>query len=256
MSQLKHAVSWWCFVPDKMTPDAFVKTVAALGYHAIDLVSPEYYGLVKDHGLEISAVQGHALSPQGLNRLENRGSIERELEISLSRAVQWQIPYLICFSGNRAGLSDEQGIENTAANLQYFGNMAEDAGVTLILELLNSKVDHPDYQCDRTAWGVQVCQNVNSPRVQLLYDIYHMQVMEGDVIRTIQEHHRFLGHYHTAGNPGRHEIDDSQELNYRPIVQAILDTGFSGYLAQEFVPTGDPAASLKHALEICWFDRI
>ncbi len=251
MGSLKHSVSWWCFVPDKMTPEAFVRSVAALGYDAIDLVSPEYYPLVIDHGLEIAAVQGHALAPQGLNRLENRGSIERELAVSFARAAQWKIPYLICFSGDRAGLSDEQGIENTAANLSYFAKMAEDAGVTLILELLNSKVDHPDYQCDRTAWGVRVCELVNSPRVQLLYDIYHMQVMEGDVIRTIRDHHRHFGHYHTAGNPGRNEIDDTQELNYRPIVRAILETGFEGYLAQEFIPNGDPVAGLKHALEIC-----
>ena len=251
MSQLEHSVSWWCFVPDKMTPEAFVRAVASLGYDAVDLVSPEYYQLVKDHGLKIAAVQGHALSPQGLNRLENRGSIERELQVSLTRAAQWQIPYLICFSGNRDGLSDEEGLANTAANLSYFARMAQDAGVTLIMELLNSKVDHPDYQCDRTAWGVKVCQFVNSPRVQLLYDIYHMQIMEGDVIRTIRDNHRYFGHYHTAGNPGRNEIDDSQELNYRPIVKAIRDTGFEGYLAQEFIPNGDPVAGLKHALEIC-----
>lgn len=251
MGWLKHSVSWWCFVPDKMTPEAFVHTVASLGYDAIDLVSPEHYALVKDHGLEIAAVQGHALQPKGLNRLENRSSIEKELEVSLARAVQWKIPYLICFSGDRAGLSDEQGAENAAANLSYFAKMAEDAGVTLVIELLNSKVDHPGYMCDRTSWGVQVCQMVNSPHVQLLYDIYHMQVMEGDVIRTIQDNHRYFGHYHTAGNPGRNEIDESQELNYRPIVNAILDTGFKGYLAQEFIPKGDPAASLKNALAIC-----
>ncbi|MBK8026816.1 MAG: TIM barrel protein [Chloroflexi bacterium] len=234
-----------------MTPEAFVSAVASLGYDAIDLVGPEHDALVKDHGLEIAAVQGHALKPEGLNRLENRGSIEKELEASLARAVQWQIPYLICFSGNRAGLSDEQGIENTAANLSYFARMAEDAGVTLIVELLNSKVDHPDYQCDRTAWGVEVCRQVESPRVQLLYDIYHMQIMEGDVIRTIRENHRYFGHYHTAGNPGRNEIDDSQELNYRAIVRAMREIGFDGYLAQEFIPLGDPLAGLKNALEIC-----
>ncbi len=251
MGQLKHSVSWWCFVPQIMTPAAFVQTVADLGYDAIDLVEPEDYKLVRDHGLEIAAVRGHALRPEGLNRLEHRASIEGELTASLKLAADWHIPYVICFSGNRLGLSDEQGAENTAANLSYFAKMAEDAGVTLILELLNSKVDHRDYQADSTTWGVKVCQMVNSPRVKLLYDIYHMQVMEGDVIRTIRDYHAYFGHYHTAGNPGRNEIDESQELNYRPIAQAIRDTGFTGYLAQEFIPTGDPVAGLKNALEIC-----
>ena len=166
-------------------------------------------------------------------------------------AAQWNIPNLICFSGNRGGLDDATGAEITAENLRAVAKMAEDAGVTLVLELLNSKVDHPDYQCDKTAWGVQVCRMVDSPRVRLLYDIYHMQIMEGDIIRTIRENHANFGHYHTAGNPGRNEIDASQELNYPAIVRAIAETGYTGYVAQEFIPTGDPVVALQAAFDLC-----
>src|SRR5262249_37186357 len=156
---------------------------------------------------------------------------------------------VIVFSGNRNGQEDSLGAEITAENLRRVSKVAEDAGVNLIIELLNSKVDHPDYQCDSTAWGVKVCQMVDSPRVKLLYDIYHMQVIEGDVIRTIHDNHQYFAHYHTAGNPGRNEIDDSQELNYRPIMQAIVDTGYDGYVGQEFVPLHDPIQSLKQAFD-------
>jgi hydroxypyruvate isomerase len=186
-----------------------------------------------------------------MNRRENQARIAQEIRANLDLAVQWGIPNLICFSGNRNGISDSEGAEITAETLRHVAKMAEDAGVTLVLELLNSKVDHPDYQCDHTAWGVQVCQMVDSPRVKLLYDIYHMQIMEGDVIRTITDNHAWFGHYHTAGNPGRHEIDQTQELNYLPIMRAIAATGYDGYVAQEFIPVNDPVAGLKQAFEVC-----
>nr|MBA2678580.1 TIM barrel protein [Ktedonobacteraceae bacterium] len=165
--------------------------------------------------------------------------------VNLELAARWGIPNLICFSGNRAGLDDERGAEITAEGLRRVAKAAEDANVTLVLELLNSKVDHPDYQCDRTPWGVKVCQMVDSPRVKLLYDIYHMQIMEGDLMRTIREHHQWFGHYHLAGNPGRHEPDGTQEINYPPIFQAIASTGYTGYIGHEYVPTGDPIEALK-----------
>jgi hydroxypyruvate isomerase len=158
---------------------------------------------------------------------------------------------VIVFSGNRDGLDDKTGAEITAQGLKRLARTAQDEGVTLILELLNSKVDHPDYQADKTIWGVQVCQMVDSPAVKLLYDIYHMQVMEGDIIRTIREHHAYFGHYHTAGNPGRQELDERQELQYKPIIQAIAATGYKGYLGHEFIPTGDPEVALRQAFEIC-----
>jgi hydroxypyruvate isomerase len=251
MSLIQQSVSWWCFVPDQLTPEAFVRAAAETGYAAIDLVGQEYWPLIKDHGLKIAAVTGHQSLTDGLNRRENAGRIEQELRANLALAGQWGIPNLICFSGNRNGMDDVTGAEITAETLRRVAPMAEDAGVTLVVELLNSKVDHPDYQCDKTAWGVQVCQWVGSPRVKLLYDIYHMQIMEGDVIRTIRENYAWFGHYHTAGNPGRNEIDQTQELNYPAILRAIAETGYTGYVAQEFIPARDPVTSLRQAFEIC-----
>jgi hydroxypyruvate isomerase len=251
MQSIRQSISWWCFVPDKLTPEALVGAAAEIGYDAVELVGQEYWQLAKEHGLHIAAVNGHQSIADGLNQRENRVRIERELTANIALAARWGIPNLICFSGNRRGLDDATGAEITAENLRVVAKRAEDAGVTLVLELLNSKVDHPDYQCDRTACGVKVCQMVNSPRVKLLYDIYHMQIMEGDVIRTIRENYPYFGHYHTAGNPGRHELDESQELNYPPIVRAIRDTGYDGYLGQEFIPTGEPRAALKAAFDLC-----
>ena len=228
-----------------------MRAATQIGYEAIDLVPSEFWPLVRDHGLKIAAVDGHASIHDGLNRRENSGRIVGELESNIARAAEWGIPNLICFSGNRDNHGDVEAAEITAENLRQVARLAEDSGVTLVLELLNSKVDHPGYQCDHTDWGIKVCEMVASPRVQLLYDIYHMQIMEGDVIRTISKNHTYFGHYHTAGNPGRHEIDDSQELNYPAIMRAILDTGYVGYVAQEFVPAGEPIAALRSAFRIC-----
>jgi hydroxypyruvate isomerase len=248
---IRQSVAWWCFVPEKLTPEALVRAAAEIGYEGVDLVEQAYWQLVKDHGLQIASIRGHEALTDGLNRRENRVRIEREIQANVQLAAQWGNPNLICFSGNRNGIDDQTGAEITAENLRAVAKIAEDAGVTLVLELLNSKVDHPDYQCDKTAWGVQVCQWVDSPRVKLLYDIYHMQIMEGDVIRSIRDYHAHFGHYHTAGNPGRHELDDTQELNYAPIMRAIAETGYDGWVAQEFIPTGDPVAGLKQAFEVC-----
>jgi hydroxypyruvate isomerase len=159
--------------------------------------------------------------------------------------------HLICFSGNRDGMDDETGMKNCAAGLKRLLPLAEKRGVVLVMELLNSRVNHKDYMCDHTAWGVELVKRVGSERFKLLYDIYHMQIMEGDIIRTIQTQHQHFAHYHTAGNPGRHEIDASQELNYPAIMRAIAETGYTGYVGQEFIPTGDPIAGLKAAFELC-----
>ena len=177
--------------------------------------------------------------------------VEQELRSNIERAVRWRIPNLICFSGSRGGLDDATGAEITAEGLRRVARAAEDAGVTLVLELLNSKIDHQDYQCDRTTWGIRVCEMVGSPRVKLLYDIYHMQIMEGDVIRTIRDSHAYFGHYHTAGNPGRHDLDEGQELYYPAIMRAILATGYDGYVSHEFIPRGEPVTALKAAFDRC-----
>jgi hydroxypyruvate isomerase len=251
MSYIKQSVAWWGFVPGKMTPEQLVHGAVAIGYEAIELMEPAYWQLVKDHGLTIASFGGHQSLTEGLNRRENHHHIEGEILANLKLAEKWGIPNLICFSGNRNGLDNDTGAAVTAEGLRRVAKAAEDAGVNLVLELLNSKVDHLDYQCDRTAWGVKVCQMVNSPRVKLLYDIYHMQIMEGDIIRTIRNYHMYFGHYHTAGNPGRHEIDDTQELYYPAILRAIAATGYEGYVCHEFIPQGDPLAGLKRAFELC-----
>jgi hydroxypyruvate isomerase len=251
MSNIKQSVAWWCFAPGLLAPKQLVHTAADIGYVAIDLAPPEHWPLIKEHGLVNSAVSGHASIADGLNRRENHDRIEREILANIRQAEQWSIPNLICFSGNRAGLGDAEGAEICAEGLRRVSHAAEDAGVTLILELLNSKIDHQDYQADHTDWGVKVCELVDSPRVMLLYDIYHMQIMEGDLIRTIRQHHEWFGHYHTAGNPGRHEIDATQEIYYPPIIQAIHATGYSGYIAQEFIPIGDPITALRDAFARC-----
>jgi hydroxypyruvate isomerase len=246
---IKQSVSWWCF--QDMQPEKLVRLCADIGYAAMDLVEQQHWALVKDHGLEIASIRGHQSLTNGLNRRENLPGIQKELAASLEHAAKWGIPNVVCFSGNRHGLDDESAAAITAENLRPIAKMAEDAGVTLVLELLNSKVDHPDYQCDHTAWGVKVCQMVDAPRLKLLYDIYHMQVMEGDVIRTIQDNHAYIAHYHTAGVPGRNEIDETQELYYPAIMHTIAATGYTGYVGQEFIPKGDPETALRRAYEIC-----
>jgi len=248
---MKQSVSWWCFAQGGLSPQSLVRAVADIGYEGIELVDQVYWPLIKEHGLSIVSTNAGLSIEQGLNRREHHIHLEQQIRAALHFAEEWSIPMIIVFSGNRQGLSDQAGIETTAEGLSRVARAAEDAGVTLTIELLNSKVDHLDYQCDHTAWGVQVCRLVNSPRVKLLYDIYHMQIMEGDIIRTIREYHPYFAHYHAAGNPGRHEIDETQEINYAPIVRALLETGYTGYLGQEFIPLRDPIAALKQAFDLC-----
>jgi hydroxypyruvate isomerase len=244
-NQIEQSVAWWCFVPERLTPEQFISEAGKAGFTALDLVPPEYLPLVKEHGLSAASISGHQSLTIGLNRRDQHSRIEQEVRANLTLAEQYGIPNLICFSGNRDGLTDSEGAEITAEGLAKLAPAAEAAGVTLVLELLNSKIDHPDYQADHTNWGVQVCERVNSPKVKLLYDIYHMQIMEGDLIRTIQSAHSQIAHYHTAGNPGRNDLDSDQEIYYPPIFKAIQATGFRGYIAHEFLPKGDPATALR-----------
>jgi hydroxypyruvate isomerase len=251
MSKILQSVAWWCFVPGKLSPEQFVPAVAEAGYAAIDLVPEAFWPMVTEHGLAISAADGHASIKVGLNRPDQHPRIEAELRAKIALAEKWRIANLICFSGSRDGQSDEAGLEATVAILARVAPAAEAAGVTLVLELLNSKVDHPDYQCDHTAWGIRVCEQVASPRVRLLYDIYHMQIMEGNLIRTIQAAHPFIGHYHTAGNPGRNDLDELQEINYPAVLRAIAATDYAGYIAHEFIPKGDPVQALRTTFAYC-----
>ena len=247
--RLKLSVSRWCF--QRFALDDLCEAAKGFGYRAIDLLDPAEYEVPQKHGLVCAMANGFGKIPVGFNRPDNHDKLVADGEKMIPLASAAGVPNIVCFSGNRAGLSDGEGITNCVAGLKRLAPLAERYDVTLCLELLNSKVDHKDYQADHTAWGVEVVKGVASPKVKLLYDIYHMQIMEGDVVATIRANATHIAHYHTGGVPGRNEIDDTQELNYRRIMQAIADTGFTGYVAQEFVPKRDPLASLKQAFDIC-----
>jgi hydroxypyruvate isomerase len=227
---------------------------ARLGCVAFDLIGPADWPTLKKYGLIPTMYPPPAggTIPDGLNRKENHERILKTLHAAIDEAAANGVPNVITFSGNRRGMSDEEGADNCVLALNQIKSHAEDKGVTICMELLNSKVNHKDYMCDHTAWGVGVCQRVNSPRVKLLYDIYHLQIMEGDIVRTIRDNIQWIAHFHTGGNPGRHEIDNTQELNYRFVAQAIADLGFTGYVAHEYSPAPgrDPLKSLETALEI------
>jgi hydroxypyruvate isomerase len=222
-----------------------------IGYTGVDLADEKGWSGIVDAGLELAAQRGHSTLEDGLNRAENAARIEWELREGIDQAVKWKIPVLICFSGNRGTEDDEAGLRHCAATLSRVAPAAEQAGVTLAVELLNSKIDHPGYQADHTDWGVRLCQRVGSPAVALLYDIYHMQIMEGDLIRTIGRHHAHFAHYHTAGNPGRGPLTADQEINYPAVYRAIAATGYQGLIGHEFLPRTDPLLDLRQAYEDC-----
>jgi hydroxypyruvate isomerase len=237
-------------------PD-FVRLVAETGFAAVEIWGrdpgfPELAALAHDHGLVLATMIGHYSLDAGMNDPAQHDRIEAELRESIDLAAKYGVPGLICFSGaRRAGQSEAGAIAACVQGFRRIAPYAEDKGVNLNLELLNSRVDHAGYQCDHTAWGLAVCQEVNSPRVKLLYDIYHMQIMEGDVIRTIQSAIPWIGHFHTAGVPGRFDIDDSQELNYAAVCRAIAATPYNLYIGHEFMPRGDLATALRTAFKIC-----
>jgi hydroxypyruvate isomerase len=248
--RLKQAV---CRGPyRKFTLDELCQHCVKIGLKGIDLVDHTEWPTIQKYGLVPSMTPGAGNIPDCWNRLDNHEKLVQQMEENIPRAAAAGVPNVITFSGNRKGMPDGEGLENCVKGLNRVKKLAEDKGVTINLELLNSKVNHKDYMADHTAWGVELCKRVNSPRVKLLYDIYHMQIMEGDIIRTIRDNFAYLGHFHTGGVPGRHEIDGTQELNYRAIASAIADLGFSDYLAHEFSPIApDQIKSLETAYEIC-----
>ncbi|NUL82381.1 MAG: TIM barrel protein [Armatimonadetes bacterium] len=247
--RLKQDLCWWCY--GSMEPKRLIGEAKRIGYSGLELAPEQHWDDIKTAGLEIVTMGGHASIGNGMNDPKEHARIEDEVAKNIEKAKKYGIPILICFSGNRRGMADEAGIENMAACMKRLAPMAEREGITLALEPLNSKVDHRDYHADTTEWGVKMCKLVGSPRVKLLYDIYHMQIMEGDVIRTIRAQHEFIAHYHTAGNPGRNEIGANQELNYAAVARAIADTGHRGYIGQEFIPKGDPIKGMEEAFRIC-----
>ncbi|MGI8784880.1 MAG: hydroxypyruvate isomerase family protein [Acidobacteriota bacterium] len=240
----------WCY-DRKLSLEELAAGAARIGLKSIELIGPEDFAVVKKHGLTCAMTWGTGPIPDCLNRVENHDRCEAELRKNIDFAAEAGIPSVICFSGNRKGMPDDEGLENCAIGLKRVMGYAEKKGINVAMELLNSKVNHKDYMCDKTPWGVRLVDKVASPRFKLLYDIYHMQIMEGDVIRTIRQYKDYIVHYHTGGNPGRNEIDETQELNYTAICKAILDTGYKGYVGQEFVPTRDPLTSLGQAFRIC-----
>ena len=255
--RIKQCVCYPILKPPSMTYDDLFGFVAEIGYPAVETWNrggdfEEVVEMTRKHGLAIASTVGHGSNQDGLNKRSNHDRIEDELRTSIKVAARHDIPGLICASGNvQPYQSNMEAIEAVADGLRRVVPLAEEKGVNLNLELLNSKVNHPGYQADHTAWGVAVCERVGSPRVKLLYDIYHMQIMEGDIIRTIRENIRWIGHFHTAGNPGRNEMDDNQELHYAGICRAIARTGYDLYVGHEFAPKGDLVEGLRQAFEIC-----
>jgi len=249
--RLKQSVSRWCY--SKIPMPEFCRAVKEMGLTAIDLLEEPEWTIVRDHGLVCSmAYAGGGSIPNGLNVRANHDAIVKNFEEKIPRAAKMKVPNVITFFGNRReGLSDAEAIANCVEGLNRVKKIGEDAGVTICVELLNSKVDHKGYQGDRTLFGVEVVKAVNSPRVKLLYDAYHMQIMEGDLIRTIRTNKDYIAHVHTGGVPGRHELDGTQEVNWRAVAAALADLGFPGYMAHEFVPTRDPLTSLREAVALC-----
>ena len=244
----RQSACHWCFKDLAIEP--FARLCASLGLGGIDFVGPEHAPLLRSFGLIPTLLPSHDLQ-RGLNRVEHHAECLAKIRTALEAAAEVGAPSVVCFSGNRAGLDDAAGFKNCAAAIKQVVSLAEAKGVTLCLELLNSKRDHVDYMADRTVWGAAMVRSIGSERFKLLYDIYHMQIQEGDVIATIREFSDCIGHYHTGGVPGRHEIDARQELNYPAIIKAIADTGYRGWIAHEFIPTDDPATALRSAIAAC-----
>jgi len=248
--RLKQSVSRWCYA--KIPMPEFCRAVKEMGLTAIDLLEEPEWAIVRDNGLVCSmAYAGGGSIRDGLNVRANHDAIVKNFEEKIPKAAQFKIPNVITFFGNRRGMSDAEATTNCIDGLNRVKKFAEDAGVTICVELLNSKVDHKDYQGDHTAFGVEIVKAVNSPRVKLLYDAYHMQIMEGDLIRTFRTNKDYIAHVHTGGVPGRHELDGTQEVNWRAVATAMADAGFQGYMAHEFVPTRDPLTSLREAVTLC-----
>lgn len=257
---VNHSVCKWCY--PKVDLDSLCEAGKEFGLQSVELLMPEDFATLKKHGMTCAMVSfPTATAPDGekvgriekaWNRPEYHDTLVETYEAHLKASAAVGAKQVICFSGNRDGMDDEVGLENCAAGLKRILPLAEKLGLTVVMELLNSKVNHQDYMCDHSAWGVALCEKIGSEHFKLLYDIYHMQIMEGDVIATIRKNHRYYSHYHTGGVPGRHEIDETQELYYPAIMRAIVETGYKGYVGQEFEPAReDVIASLRQGVEIC-----
>lgn len=252
---INHSVCYWTY--DFIPLEEMCGIVKKIGFSAIDLLAPKDWPIIQKHGISCSMcyTNGKISLTEGWNHTENHPELIKNFTEAIPLVAKAGYKNLICFSGNRKGMDDETGLKNMTEGIKKIIGLAENNKVTIQIEVFNSKVDHKDYMADNTPWAIELCKRIGSENFKILYDIYHMQIDEGDVIRTITENHKYFGHYHTAGVPGRHEIDDSQELYYPAIMKAILATGFTDYVAQEFIPTGkekkDKVAALKKAVKIC-----
>ena len=249
---INHSVCRWCYNDIPLEP--FLEQSKELGLKSVELLEPHEWALAKKNDLTCAVATDFSFASieDGFNDPANHEHLQKNYEGLINQAAEEGFPHVIVFSGNRRGIDDETGWEQCAIGLDPLVKLAEQRGINLIMELLNSKVNHIDYQCDHTPWGVAMVDKIGSPNLKLLYDIYHMQIMEGDIIATIQDFHEYIVHYHTGGVPGRHEIDETQELNYAAIMKAILETGYDGYVGQEFIPAHeDKMASLKQGMMIC-----
>ena len=251
LSNINHSVCRWCF--NDIPLDQLCIEVKKIGFSAIDLIGPKEWPILKQHNIFSSMCNGAEISlVKGWNDIQYHSTLIKNYTEHIDLVADAGYKNLICFSGNRNGMDDETGLKNAAEGLKKIMLQAEKKGVVIQMELFNSKVDHKDYMADKSAWGVELCKQIGSPNFKLLYDIYHMQINEGDVIHTIKDNHQYFGHYHTAGVPGRHEIDETQELFYPAIMKAIVATGYKGFVAQEFIPLAtNKLGSLKKAIELC-----
>jgi hydroxypyruvate isomerase len=248
---INHSVCQWCY--SDIPLEKLCEAAKGMGIKSIDLLNSTQWATAAKYGLTCAMAYANDWGLQkGFNNLSFHEQLLKDYSLNIHKAVGAGLKNVICFSGNANGLNYEQGLENCAKGLEPVMKIAEKNNILVSMELLNSKVDHKDYQCDHTEWGVRLCEKLASPNFKLLYDIYHMQIMEGDVIATINKHSKYISHYHTGGVPGRHEIDETQELHYPAIMRAIIATGFKGFVAQEFIPSKpDKLASLKSAIRIC-----
>ncbi len=248
--RIKQSVSRWCY--GKIPMPEFCTAVKSMGMVGIDLLDPNEWNIVKEHGLVCTMANGPGSIEKGWNDLSNHNQLITNAEKRLHEVASAGLPNMIVFSGNRGKVEDKEGLENCVAGLKEILPLAEQLGVNVIMELLNSKRDHKNYMCDHTAWGVELAKRLGSPRFKLLYDIYHVQIMEGDIIQTLQDNIQYIGHIHTGGVPGRNDIDETQELNYRRICEVLVELNYTGFVAHEFIPKNpDPLLSLKRAFEIC-----
>lgn len=247
----KHSVCKWPYGDKSL--EELCEAAVDLGIESVELLDPPDWPVVQKYGLTCAMANSTPYHiPRGFNNTEYHEQLQKDYKELIPKAAAAGLPNIICFSGNRDGIDDETGLENCAVGLEPLVKLAEKEGIIMCMELLNSKVDHPDYQCDHTEWGIKLVDKIGSDHFKLLYDIYHMQIMEGNIIATIRKYSDYIGHYHTGGVPGRNEIDETQELNYKAIMEAISETGFDGFVGQEFIPSReDVFKSLKQGVDIC-----